>query len=180
MNGENAEPLTNDVRKEVSIKDFIRQNLYPAIEMLKDNGHPYFAFELIAAGIEFLGACIDDKDFYQRKRGRKRFKNAITKLSSLQKYNFPDKLYDNLRCGMCHVLLPRTTLKLSSGYGKCRESKLYIETFYCDFKSACEELLNNSTNLWGLGKSPDNICWTVSELPNTPPATAVTNNNDEK
>ena len=178
MNETNAEQSTNMVKeKEVPIKDFIRKNLYPAIEILKDNGHPYFAFELIAAGIEFLGACMDDKDFHQRNLGRKRFESAIKKLSSLRKYDFPNnKLYDNLRCGMCHILLQTTTLKLSSGYGKCSGSILYIENFYCDFKSTCEELLNDCTNLWGNEKSPDSICWTVSENYNTAPTTAATDN----
>lgn len=178
MSDENVKQLVN-VMEQVPVKDFIRKNLYPAIEMLKDKGRAYFAFELIAAGIEFLGACMDDNDFYQQYLAGKRFENAITKLSSLQKYDYPNnKLYDNLRCGMCHVLLPKTTLKLSSGYGKCSENILYIETFYCDFKSACEELLNDSTSLWGKGKSPNSICWTVSEINNTTPATAVTNNDN--
>lgn len=174
MNRKTVKQPINAV-EQVTIKDFIRMNLYPAIEMLKNNGHPYFAFELIAAGIEFLGACMDDKDFYQQNRGRKRFNNAIKQLSSLQKYE-GFELYDNLRCGMCHVLLQKTTLNLSSGYGKCSKDILYIETFYCDFKSACEELLNDSTNLWGVGIGPDSICWNVSEIYNMASTTAATNN----
>lgn len=179
MSDENVKQLVN-VMEQVPVKDFIRKNLYPAIEMLKDKGRAYFAFELIAAGIEFLGACMDEeteKGFFEEGRSRKRFNDAIKKLPSLQKYN-GFKLYKNLRCGMCHILLPTTTLNLSSGYGKCSENILYIENFYCDFKSACEELLNDSTSLWGKGKSPNSICWTVSEINNTTPATAVTNNDN--
>lgn len=179
MNRKTVKQPINAV-EQVTIKDFIRMNLYPAIEMLKNNGHPYFAFTLIAAGIEFLGACMDDKKtkegFFEPSRSKKRFNDAISKLYSLQKYDYPNnKLYTELRCGMCHVLFPKTTLKLSSGYGKCDENILYIENFYCDFKSACEELLNSST-LWGLENGSNHICWTVSKVPNADPTTVVTKN----
>ena len=182
MNETNVEQATNTAKeKKVSIKDFIQENLFKTIEMLKDNGHPYFAFEIIAAGIEFLGACIDSYDFDEPYLSKIRFSNALETMPPLQKYKDFD-LYKNLRCGMCHILTPKPALQLSSGSGKCTKKILYIENFYTDFKDACKEVMNAPANskLWGKRKTPDDIWWIVKELPNTPPATAVTNNNDEK
>lgn len=153
----------NESRK-VSVREFIENELYGVLDLLiKDGKHVYFAFEVIATGIEFLGACLDPYKFEDSHHSKARFINAINTFSSLNKYA-KFNLYDKLRCGMCHVLLPKLGLKLARECSELSQNSdtLYIGSFYYDFRNACSELLAQNSTLWGNGKSPNQHCWEVS------------------
>lgn len=152
----------------------------------------YQAFVLISIGIESLGAAFDkDSDLLDGKAS-KRFKLALSNMKSLEKYrnselNLPQSwlkkqikengktktidicfIYDNLRCGLAHVGLPKKNIALSTLFETTNKSEkseeeekeedkrgfhlqciqvsqrkvllLLIEPFFDDFKEACEEL----------------------------------------
>lgn len=176
---------TVDGIRMVSIREFIQDKLYGVLDLLvKDERYVYFAFEIIATGIEFLGACMDDDEIDCDKEGcgGRRFRKAINTFQSLQKYK-KLRLYKQLRCGMCHVLLPKFGLKLTMGpkSSLSDNNTLYIDTFYDDFRAACEELLTPGSTLWGNGKGPNQPCWEIStDDYNLTPVTAVTKHNESK
>jgi len=145
--------------EQMTIEDFIKR-LCNSIETLKQE-HSYFAFVLIAIGIEFLGACMDTRSWTDSRLSKKRFNHAIQKFPTLKQYK-STKLYKYLRCGMCHVATPTCPLRLSNGSGvyNPKDNILYIEDFYNDFRAACEHLISD-TKLWGKGKMPSDIWWQV-------------------
>jgi len=80
--------------------------------------HPYLSFGLIATGIEFLGACIDNHHVQKSFESGDRFRNAIFKLFPEKYHQFAKKnstydLYTELRCGMNHCFLPKSKIDLS-------------------------------------------------------------------
>jgi hypothetical protein len=118
----------------------------------------FLGFGIIASGIEFLGACLDNESFYKKDRSRKRFDEAIIKLF-VEKYHkyigkkLANNLYDNLRCGMAHVVLPTKYIEFiireeasQNGWINLQElhqgNKLVLisEDFYSDFSDACRKL----------------------------------------
>lgn len=129
--------------KNITVKNFIENYLIEQIAEIKEE-HPYFAFLLIAIGIEFLGKCMNtEKEWQTEKKSRKDFDGAINALFP-KKYKTM-KLYDNLRCGLGHAFCPDDGLKLTDG--KIHSSALSCDELYCDFKMACEKVLNGEVAL---------------------------------
>lgn len=158
---------------EISIKQFITEELCKTIEYIKEK-HPYFAFGLIATGIEFLGACMDSHQWNESGHSKTHFNSAISTFPTLQKYKSA-KLYSTLRCGMCHILTPKPSIQLANGEGIYHTSDniIYIDTFYREFKDACTYLLQHA-NLWGNCKKQNDVWWILTELPN--PSSSTTKN----
>ena len=110
--------------------------------------HDYLSFLLISCGIEFLGRCMDTvgTSWNLHKRKGYYFKKGIALFPEC--YHNDDikgKLYSGLRCGICHALLPKEEICVSSMEVQNLNNTpilLNIRTFYQDFKSACEKLLN--------------------------------------
>jgi hypothetical protein len=144
-----------DPDKYIYLDDFISRYS----QDIKDihNKHPYIAFGLICAGIEFLGKCLDENHkFSDYKWGltSKQFNNAIETL--MPKYNTVNrkfKLYQTLRNSFLHALLPKgqiwlrgkenTTdkhLAFKKIHGKER-LVLIIQDFYSDFDNACLQVI---------------------------------------
>lgn len=116
--------------------------------------HDYLSFLLIACGIEFLGKCMESKgtDWQLHKPGGYYFKQGITLFPECYQRqsgnDIPNRLYDGLRCGICHALLPKEEIYVSSTEEQDLSGKhisLNIHTFYDDFKGACISLLENDT-----------------------------------
>lgn len=141
----------------MKIDEFIDEMLVGQIGRIQDIGRiegkdcHFLSFALICSGIEFLGACLDEKDFNESGLSEKRFKHAIEKLFSRKYRQYADILYSSLRCGIVHVALPKSDIGLTQDkerliYGTehlvKRADRLFLvsETFYKDFMSACEEL----------------------------------------
>ena len=93
--------------------------------LLKQVGIFTNAMDIISKkGITLFPAC------YQRRKGK----------------NIPNRLYKGLRCGICHTLLPKEGIYVSSTEKQDLSGNpicLNIHTFYDDFRSACISLLNN-------------------------------------
>ena len=130
------------------------ENAHPHFDEKKKPKYRYYAFMLIGVGIEMLGACFDNEDWHSQKRGlsEKRFNKALVDIHPLNKYN-SKKLYQNFRCGMCHVLVPREGIGLNckiegganlsriAGKEKNENLLLQVESFYKDFSEACDYML---------------------------------------
>ena len=105
-----------------------------AIEEIKDE-HPYFAFLLMAVGIEFLGKCINEDEEWQTSgKSRADFNRGLS-IGPLNKYSgsTPD-LYECLRCGLVHALTPSGGIVLSNSD---KNVNLNCDSFYSDFVEAC-------------------------------------------
>lgn len=114
--------------------------------------HDYLSFLLISCGIEFLGRCMDtvETSWNLHKRNGHYFKKGITLFPACYQRrkgkNIPNRLYKGLRCGICHTLLPKEGIYVSSTEKQDLSGNpicLNIHTFYDDFRSACISLLNN-------------------------------------
>lgn len=123
------------------------------------NGYPYELFILIAIGVEFLGACEDDYGWHKEQKGlnRKRFLAGMN-LFPNQYHKHSKFLYKKLRCGMAHTFAPASGLGIGENKHKTGnligkvykqetiELQLNIQSFYLDFKSACEKVIAKIEN----------------------------------
>jgi len=140
----------------MKVTEFIDEYLVGQIGRIQDIGKRsgkdchYLSFTLICCGIEFLGACLDSDPFDKPVRYGKRFKQAIKELFPVEYHKHDETLYKCLRCGIVHVALPKSNIGLtqkkeSNKYGTKHlevdhSGRLILvsETFYNDFKEACE------------------------------------------
>ena len=139
-------------------KDFIKKVLIDEMQDIVAK-HPYSAFVLICSGIEFLGKCIDTQtqDWNKYKPNGEQFKCAIIKLFPSKYHQYCDLLYQQLRNGLVHSLIPKSKIGLFSKndeiYYKIfnekhpifdedkNRLKIGIEYFYNDFVEACKKVL---------------------------------------
>ena len=134
----------------ISAKEYIQNVLIAEIGLLKKD-HPYFAFFLIAAGIEFLGKAILNIPWHDKHNPPYAFKTAINKLPGLRLYTPIDSiLYKDLRCGLLHANLPGKEILLGSGASveslNERPIQLFIENFYENFVEACNCVIKKIDN----------------------------------
>ncbi len=134
-------------------KEFINSVLIAEIGLIKTK-HPYLAFALICSGIEFLGKCLSKEDWQHYKSNGYYFKFAIEELMPRYK-PLKEDLYQDLRNGMAHVLLPKSKIALTQishdkngeitpgnhPYKKDGHYILLIEYFYNDFVEACKKVI---------------------------------------
>lgn len=139
--------MTNNTAttQQVTVKEFIETHLIEHIGEIKDS-YPYFAFLLMAVGIEFLGKCqrnISDWNHYDAQNPSADF-NAGMKIPPLNKYSASD-LRNNLRNGMAHSFLTKGQLCVSNrGTDGC---SIGCSQLYADFKEACENVLRGSITM---------------------------------
>lgn len=131
-----AKQNNENTLKNVSIKDFINKYLIDRIGKIKED-NPYFAFLLMAVGIEFLGRYLDGCSWEQKGVSETAFNGAILELFPEGKYDKFD-LFHNLRCGLAHSLLMQGNLTLSD---KKSEGSISCDEFYDDFVKACNKIL---------------------------------------
>lgn len=132
------------------VKEFIEDYLIKQIGEIKDR-YPYFAFLLMAVGIEFLGKCLNKFEKWDELGHAKDDFN-------LGLEQFPDKykklsLYEDLRCGMAHSFQPNNGLKISNVGGN-DSTCISCDEFYIAFKTACEKVSSGEVpmpkkNLYG-------------------------------
>ena len=124
--------------KTYTVQEFIGECLIADIDKLKGE-YPYFAFLLMATGIEFLGKCQNSiADWQTTGQGKSDFKKGLSLFPP--KYQGMD-LYNNLRCGLAHAFIPDKGLRLSDVKGQ-DNTVLSCEEFYDDFKAACNKVLS--------------------------------------
>lgn len=125
-------------KKAVSVRQFINEYLIGHIGTIKDQ-QPYFAFVLMAIGIEFLGKCLNkysNWNYYSKGQPARDFKRGM-QLTPLKRYIKLD-LYHKLRCGLAHSLLTDGGLTLSDESGV---NAISCKQFFQDFEAACKEVL---------------------------------------
>ena len=121
----------------------------------------YISFSLIALGIEFLGACIDEHHFGKTRQSGPRFRRAIQELFPPEYQRFINRgdydLYKNLRNGFAHQFRPGSTVGLthraeSARYGtehlQIYNGQLILisEDLYEDFETACKKVIRKIDN----------------------------------
>jgi hypothetical protein len=121
----------------------------------------YLSFGLVAAGIEFLGACTDRYPFDQRGRSEKRFMRGIERFlkpidGRYSKYNTPSSpyyLYAELRHSVVQAVLSRSQVSFMTREDAAKDGTAHLaidpkdhrlvlvaEEFYAHFALACEAL----------------------------------------
>ena len=145
------------------IADFIQKVLIDEFkEIQQDAGYHYISFSLICQGIEFLGACLDPNPFSNKGLSAARFRRAIYDLFPPSYHEFnrgsgtPFDLYEDLRCGLLHVILPGSPLELirraekpkfDANHLEVREIRggdrlvLVSEDLFDDYEKACKEII---------------------------------------
>lgn len=118
---------------------------------------PYIKFILIATSIEFLGACLDQKEWKPKtSEAENRFNNSLKKLFPKEYHKYakkdaPISLYEDFRCGMVHKLNQSRNIRLTERRHEKDNDKLHLkeidnqlvlvlEDFYEDLYKACEKL----------------------------------------
>ena len=151
----------------MNVKEFINSVLVGEFKSIQqESGHHYLSFGLIAQGIEFLGACLDNYDFFKENESRTRFNLAISELFPIKYHSYigtkgtPYNLFDNLRCGILHTLVPKPVLELiqeieKKDFGEHLEIKeirnrprliLISQELMKDFENACNDIIYKIDN----------------------------------
>jgi len=147
----------------MKILDFIQNVLIDEFKRIQQaEGHHYLSFSLICQGIEFLGACLDSEPFSAKGLSAARFRRAIYDLfqTSYREFNQgsgrPFDLYENLRCGLHHVILPESPIELiqrsekaifHANHLEVKEIRgihrlvLVSEDLFEDYEKACQEII---------------------------------------
>ncbi len=145
------------------ISDFIQKVLIDEFrEIQQDEAHRYISFSLICQGIEFLGACLDSEPFSAKGQSAARFRRAVYDLfpASYRSFNQGTgrsfDLYENLRCGLQHVILPESPIELirrsekekfDVNHLEVKEIRgidrlvLVSEDLFDDYEKACKEII---------------------------------------
>jgi len=152
-----------------TVKDFIKNNLVDEFKTIQQTeSHHYLSFGLISLGIEFIGACLDEKNgFFTEGKSDERFRKAVSDLfpASYQNYNIKkDKfdLYKNLRCGLLHIFVPGPNIELIQEservlFGNCNHLEikkirgndrliLVSQEFFKDYENACNSIISKIEN----------------------------------
>lgn len=140
----------NNMCRTLTAREFIQETLIKEFADIVngEKEHNYISFLLISCGIEFLGKCMAPvgTDWHHR-ASEQYFKQGISLFPDPYKQqDIDDVLYHGLRCGICHALLPKNELIVSSTEEQDLNSnpiRLNIHTFFDDFKKACTSLLKN-------------------------------------
>lgn len=131
----------------MTVQKFIKYVYVEEIADIKDK-HPYIAYMVMGAGIEFLGKVLEQphrNDLFEKGHSKADFEKAISELSGLKRYKGIKNLYEQLRCALLHSSLPGVDIKL--GNNKATENistipyVLNIDNFYNAFKDVCEDVV---------------------------------------
>lgn len=171
----------------MKVKEFINNVMINEIKTIQQiEGHHYISFGLIAQGIEFLGACLDNNPFNTNQRvSAERFNNCIKTLFPPKYHPFVKQksteqfdLYGNLRCGILHIFIPGPDLEVIqeseiTDYGEHLDIKnirsrdrliLVSKNLMADFETACREVIRRiDTNEIGEAKVYGEILSTSPE-----------------
>ena len=122
----------------ISVRQFIQEYLIDDIGNIVKT-HPYFAFLLMAVGIEFLGRCQSTNAWNDRHKPSVYFDDgfAVPPLCQYTK-NYPD-LYHKLRCGLAHAYRPDGIILSNEGGA----GDISCDDFYANFVAACKNVLDD-------------------------------------
>lgn len=107
------------------------------------NKQYFVGFVLVALGIEYLGALLDDKEFFELGQSEKRFCKALKELFKNEWYGKnSDFLFKEFRGALLHQYRPGKNVELTHGDISKHLTKkeevvsFVIEQFFADFKLA--------------------------------------------
>ena len=112
---------------------------------------PYMSFVIMSAIVEFIGKCMKCReDFSMKGCSKQDFCHAINNLEELSKYKVfntenSNHLYDHLRCGMVHSMIPQSDVVLSDSSNNLKEKIVGAKDFYSDLQRAWEEIQQNNS-----------------------------------
>ena len=154
----------------VSARKFIENYLITRIGEIK-NSQPYFAFILMAVGIEFLGRCQSTNDWNDTKNPKTYF-NCGLAVPPLCQYakKYPD-LYHQLRCGLAHAYRPDGIILSNKG----GVGDINCDDFYADFVAACKNVLDDKAPQ--KVRNLDEFFFAVTTTDDGTSSTATTTNN---
>lgn len=95
-------------------------------------GVAYSKFLLLAVGIEYLGACLDNFPFNKPKESEKRFNRALKKLFDKKYHKYAKKsariyLFEDFRCGFVHQFRPSGKIALTHSHESKREGTKHLK-----------------------------------------------------
>ena len=130
-------------------------------KMIKTPCLHYLSFGVMAVGIEVIGACLDNKEFGEEGESRARFNRGIQSFLCKSDPRYAKHiekksrycLYDQLRCGMSHILRTGGKVSFTSRLGvkemklqhltiapQTKKLILVAEDFYDHFVEGCKDL----------------------------------------
>jgi hypothetical protein len=135
----------------LSPQEFIQATFINDLGRMIESKNFYLSFIIMGIGIEFLGKCLSPNDDWQEGKPGTTFKKAVNTLDALKEYRrllTEYDLYSSLRCGLAHAALPKYQITLSSTHAEAPHLletndsiNLHCESFFKDFKKACEEVI---------------------------------------
>ncbi|PJZ43776.1 hypothetical protein [Leptospira brenneri] len=149
----------------MNLIELIDQLILNEIKAIQKTGHAYLSFGLISQSIEFLGSIIDEFEFNEKGKSKNRFNNLINEFFDVKYHIYTDptnpyNLYENLRCGLLHVMTPKAKLalteiskpkvingelkhlELNKFHGEADDRLVLVaETFYEDLEKASKEII---------------------------------------
>ena len=154
----------------VSARKFIEDYLIKQINTIKQD-HPYFAFLLMAVGIEFLGRC-QSPNAWNDPKNTKTYFNCGLAVPPLCQYakKYPD-LYHQLRCGLAHAYRPDGIILSNKG----GVGDINCDDFYADFVAACRNVLADKAPK--KVRNLDELFFAVTTTDDGTSTTATTTNN---
>jgi len=164
----------------LTLEDFINETIIRDLGVMVYTPElKYLSFIVMSSAIEFLGACLDNKDFNVEGRVKTRFEYPIKFLRSFSSYKSylynggqGYDIYKELRCGLIHNALPMSKIELiqraeiKSGIVHLREYNfnrktnstrlvLVCENLYDDIKAAATETIEELKKMTYLHKATD-------------------------
>lgn len=123
-----------------TLDQLLNGTILPAFKRMAYEGDlQYLAFGQISMGIELFGACSDaEPDINKERLSRIRFNLGLTSYMAKVDVRYasyagqrgdPFELYGNLRCGMAHLLRPKSELGLTSRAGAANDGTKHLEVY---------------------------------------------------
>ncbi len=135
-------------QQDFDVKDSISGIISDLNSVVKQ--HPYVAFSVLFLLIEFLGKCLNSKD-WDKGKSSKEFYDAIQKYNNLQKYktfnSTPQKNYNDLykiRCAFAHRLLIDAGFMLDKGCNDFSRNIIGCKDLYDDIQLAWQDVLQGN------------------------------------
>lgn len=154
----------------ISVRQFIQEYLIDDIGNIVKT-HPYFAFLLMAVGIEFLGRCQSTNAWNDRHKPSDYFDDGLAVPPLSQYATKCRNLYHQLRCGLAHAYRPDGIILSNEGGA----GDISCDDFYADFVAACKNVLDDKAPQ--KVRNLDEFFFAVTTTDDGTSSTATTTNN---
>ena len=155
---------------DISVRQFIQEYLIDDIGNIVKT-HPYFAFLLMAVGIEFLGRCQSTNTWNDSQNSKNYFDDGLAVPPLCQYAKKYPCLYHQLRCGLAHAYRPGGIMLSNKG----GVGDISCDDFYADFIAACKNVLDDKAPK--KVRNLDELFFAVTTTDDGTSTTATTTNN---